>query len=229
MQELAVPNVYAWSRRQPDRKIYFNSYLLLSPQGNVAIDPLPLEPDDADQIGTLGGIAQIAVTNRDHVRDAATLRERFGARVVSSQAEAALLGIPVDRVVADGEELIAGAKVVALKHQKTAGEFAVHLPSSRTVLVGDAVIGTPAGSLSLLPDQKYESVTNAVLALRRLWSLQPEVLLVGDGTSLWSGATRAIGRLLLERAGIAANRINLDELEYQYFEAERRQISIARR
>jgi uncharacterized cupin superfamily protein len=57
-------------------------------------------------------------------------------------------------------------------------------------------------------------VQQAVLALRRVWALQPDMLLVGDGTSLWSGATRAIGKLLFERGGIAVNRINLDELRY---------------
>jgi uncharacterized cupin superfamily protein len=51
--------------------------------------------------------------------------------------------------------------------------------------------------------------------LRRIWALQPDVLLVGDGASIWSGATRAIGAALFARGGIAVNRINLDELVYE--------------
>ena len=217
MQELAIPNLYAWSRRQPDRNIHFNSYLFVMPAGNVAVDPLPLDQDEAEQISAFGGIAEIVITNRDHLRDTAKLRERFGARVVSSAAEAALLEIPLDRAVGDGEELFSGAKVVALEHQKTPGEFAIHLPARRAVVVGDAIIGAPAGKLSLLPEGKYADELSAVLALRRVWALQPDVLLVGDGTSLWSGATRAIGNLLFERCGIAVNRINLDELRYEHF------------
>jgi uncharacterized cupin superfamily protein/glyoxylase-like metal-dependent hydrolase (beta-lactamase superfamily II) len=217
MQQLAIPNLYTWSRRQPDRKMHFNSYLFVMHSGNVAVDPVPLEQDEAEQISALGGIAEIVITNRDHVRDSARLRERFGARVVTSALEAPLLEIPVDRVVRDGDEVFPGARVVALEHQKTPGEFAVHLPARRAVLVGDAIIGTPAGSLSLLPDEKYSDVLHAVLALRRVWALQPDVLLVGDGTPLWTGATRAIGNLLFERGGIAVNRINLDELQYEHF------------
>ncbi len=220
MQELAMSNVHMWSRWQPDRKMHFNSYLFVLPDGNVAIDPVPLDADDGERISALGGISEVVLTNRDHVRDAAALRERFGARVVSSANEAPLFDIPVDRVLRDGETVFAGATLVALEHQKTPGEFAIHLSAQRTVIVGDAIVGAPAGSLSLLPDEKYSNVQDAVLGLRRVWALQPDVLLVGDGTPLWSGATRAIGKLLFQRGGIAVNRINLDELRYDYWEGK---------
>jgi uncharacterized cupin superfamily protein len=215
MQTIAVPNAYTWSRWQPDRNMYFNSHLFVTPEGNVAVDPLPLEPADAEQIEVLGGIAWIAVTNRDHVRDAPSLRARFGARLATSQTEAPLLELSVDRTLADGEELFPGATVVALEHQKTPGEFAIHLSRQQALLVGDALIGAPAGALSLLPDAKYADRARAVLALRRLWSLQPEILLLGDGVSLWHDARGAIGALLLACGGIAVNRINLDELRYE--------------
>jgi uncharacterized cupin superfamily protein len=215
MQKLALPHAYSWSRWQPDRGMYFNSHLFVTEAGNVAVDPLPLEPGDADAIAALGGVGSIVVTNRDHLRDAAALRERFGAALATSQSEASLLGVAVDRLLADGEEVFPGATVVALEHQKTRGEFAIHLRKPGVVLVGDALIGAPVGALSILPDDRYEDVKGAILALRRLCALQPEILLVGDGTSLWSGATRAIGKLLFERGGIAVNCINLDELRFE--------------
>lgn len=211
MQKLALPGAYAWSRWQPDRGLYFNSHLFVVSSGNVAVDPLPLDSGDADAIAALGGVATIVVTNRDHLRDAAAMRERFGAGIATSRLEAPLLDCEIDRTLEDGEEPFEGAVVVALDRQKTPGEFALHLKKNSALLVGDALLGTPAGSLSLLPDEKYDD-EQSVLALRRVWALQPEVLLVGDGTSLWSGATQAIGKLLFERGGIAVNRINLDEL-----------------
>lgn len=215
MQTLALPNSFMWSRWQPDRGLPFNSHFFVMPTGNVAVDPLPLDASDAEHIAALGGIAEIVVTNRDHVRDAAALRGRFGARIVTSQSEASLLGIPVDRVLGDGESVFPGAVAVVLDCQKTPGEFALHFPKLKAVLVGDAVMGAPAGTLSLLPDEKYADVGRAALALRRLVALQPDVLLVGDGAPLWSGATRALGALIFARAGIAANRINLDELVFE--------------
>jgi uncharacterized cupin superfamily protein len=220
MQKLAIPNIYMWSRWQPDRNLWFNSHLFVTPEGNVAVDPLTLELSDAEHIAALGGVAWIVVTNRDHLRDALALRERFSARIATSQLEAPLLDAPVDRALVDGEELFAGARVIALAAQKTPGEFAIHVRKSATVLVGDALVGAPAGALSLLPDEKYADVTQAILALRRVWALQPEVLLLGDGASLWYGATRAIGDVLFARGGLAVNRINLDELAYEDVRSE---------
>jgi uncharacterized cupin superfamily protein len=220
MQQLALPNAYMWSRWQPDRKMYFNSHFFVVPEGNVVVDPVPLESDDAEEIEALGGVAWIVITNRDHRRDAVALRERFGARIVTSEREAPLLDIPLDRTLRDGEEVFPDAKTVLLSNQKTPGEFAIHLPRHKAVLVGDAIFGTPAGSLSLPADKMYEDMQRAVLSLRRLAALQPDVLLVGDGASLWSGATRAIEKLLHGRGGIAVNRINVDELEYETFDAK---------
>ena len=214
MQQLAIPGAFVWSRRQPDRNMYFNSHFFVVPGGNVAVDPLPLDADEAEQIAALGGVASIVITNRDHLRDAPALRERFGARLVTTEREAALLELPIDRLLHDNEEIFAGAFAILLANQKTPGEFALHLPRHRAVLVGDAIFGAPAGALSLPADRMYEDVHRAVLSLRRIAALQPDVLLVGDGTSLWSGATRAIEALVFARAGIAANRINIDELDY---------------
>ncbi len=115
----------------------------------------------------------------------------------------------------DGDEIFEGAFVLALQNQKTAGEFALHFPTQRMVLVGDAVIGSPAGALSLLPDQRYADVRAAALSLRRLLAVQPEILLLGDGASLYCGATKLLAALLRQRAGIGAYRINMDELRFE--------------
>lgn len=214
MQPLFLPGAFMWSRRQPDRQMNFNSYLFCTPEGNVAIDPLPLEADELGRVIALGGLSWIIITNRDHVRGAATLRERFGAQIAAADGEIQESGVPVDRVVLDGERLFPGACAVALYDQKSPGEFAIHLAEHQTLIVGDALIGAPAGELSLLPDERYDDVHQTILSLRKLWALQPKALLTCDGAPLFSGATRAIGKLLFERGGIAVNRINLDELHY---------------
>ncbi len=194
--------------------MYFNGHFFVLEGGNVAVDPVPPEQDDVEHMASLGGIAWIVVTNRDHLRDTIALRERFGAHVATSSKEAKALGTSVERILENDDEAFRGASVVALERQKTPGEFALHLAAFQTILVGDALIGTPAGALSLLSDACYADVKEAALALRVLWSLRPHALLVGDGSSLFSGATKAIGNVLFARAGLAANRINLDELRY---------------
>lgn len=221
MQRLGLTDAYQWSIRQPDRGIYFNSLLFVRERGNIAIDPLPLEPDQRRQVDGLGGIASIILTNRDHARAAVELRAAYGAKILASVEEAPLFGFPIDETFGDGAELFPGAFALALGDQKTPGEVAIHLPAEKTAIVGDAMIGTPAGALSLLADEKYADPQAAVLGLRRIWSCNVQTLLLGDGACIFGNADEAIGALLETRGGVAVNRINLDELSWEPFRGGR--------
>ncbi|MGZ3576250.1 MAG: cupin domain-containing protein [Vulcanimicrobiaceae bacterium] len=214
MQRLAVEGVHMWSAWQPDRQLFFNSFLIEHKDGNIAVDPLPLDDDQTRRVEAAGGVRSIVLTNRDHERGAAALRERFGARILAAQIEAPLFSVPIDATFAGGEEIASDVVAIALPHGKTPGEVALYLPRQSAVIAGDAIIGAPAGSLSLLPDEKLEDSAAFILNLRRLWSLRLEALLLADGQSVFSGADDAIGKLLETRGGIAVNRINLDELEW---------------
>ena len=87
MQQTVLAGVAMWSVWQPDRNLYFNSFFVASPDGNVAIDPLPISDADADDIAARGGLTWVLVTNRDHERDARAVAAKirreprlFGAR-----------------------------------------------------------------------------------------------------------------------------------------------------
>jgi uncharacterized cupin superfamily protein len=190
-----------WSAWQPDRGMNFNSYLFERDGGCVAIDPLPLDEQSIDVLRGLGGVHTIIVTNPDHIRGSAALREHFNARVVDT--------------FADGEELFAGAYAVAIPCGKT-DEIAVHLPAAKAAVVGDAIIGSPAGGLSLLPDSKLRDPQGLVFALRKLWALQLNSLLLCDGQPIFSGADDALGVLLESRAGAEIYRINADEVQFTF-------------
>src|SRR5579864_5324011 len=96
-----IAGAWMWSAWQPDRGLAFNSYLFERDGGFVAVDPLPLDESSVEEIARRGGVHTIVVTNRDHERDARALRERFGARLMASAAEANLLGIAVDATFHD--------------------------------------------------------------------------------------------------------------------------------
>jgi uncharacterized cupin superfamily protein len=214
MQQTVVPGVSMWSVWQPDRNLYFNSFFVRVPGGNLAIDPLPLPDADLAEIESAGGLAWIAITNRDHERDARALAARFGAHVAASELDAPLLNAPVDRTLRDGDELC-GARVVALAGFKTPGEFALHFPQTRTVVVGDALWGMPAGALTLMKDEKLADPPRAVLSLRRLRALAPEHLLTGDGACVFGDAHRVLWRALEARCDAYVNRINRDEVAWR--------------
>jgi uncharacterized cupin superfamily protein/glyoxylase-like metal-dependent hydrolase (beta-lactamase superfamily II) len=213
VQALAVPGFYAWSQWQPGRNIYFSSHFWKREGGNVVFDPLPLDDADAREIEALGGVATILLTNRDHERAAAAMRDRFGARILCSRREAGLFELRVDETF--DRQVLPGISAIPLDGAKTPGEVAFLMAESGVAVVGDAIIGAPAGALSFMPDDKIGDPVALALSLRHLWLPWTRTLLLGDGASLFAGVDEALGALLEARGGPAVNRINLDELEYE--------------
>lgn len=199
-----------WSVWQPDRNLYFNSFFVATADGNFAIDPLPLDAAGIAEIEAAGGLAWVIVTNRDHERAARPLAARFGAKLAASALDAPELGGPVDRALEPGDELL-GATIMPLEGLKTAGEIALHLESRRTVVLGDALWGDPAGSLRLMPDAKLADPSTATLSLRRVAALRPEHLLLGDGACIFGDATRALWACLEARTDAYVNKIDIAE------------------
>src|SRR5579864_6593268 len=145
MQTLAIPGVSMWSVWQPDRKVFFNSYFVVRPEGNVVVDPLALSEDDAREIEAAGGVALAIVTNRDHERRSSDVIQRFGAKLAASVDDAPLLQSRVDKTLREGDEPFAGARVIAFEGMKSPGEIALHLRAHDAAIVGDALWGEPAG------------------------------------------------------------------------------------
>lgn len=218
MQQSVVPGIAMWSVWQPDRNLYFNSFFVESPTGNVAIDPLALDDGDAREITARGGLAWIAITNRDHERDARAVAAHFGAKLAASAADAASLAGPVDCELRDGDTF-GEATVVALDGFKTPGEIALYYPGRATVVLGDALWGSPAGALRLMPDEKLADPLAATLALRRIAALRPQHLLVGDGACIFGDATRALWSALDARAVPGLRRVNRDEAVWRTWDS----------
>src|SRR5215469_1520316 len=228
VQPLSIPGTFMWSVWQPDRNVFFNSHFLVRKGGNIAVDPLAWTPEDGTHMLERGGITWLVLTNRDHERRSRDLAKVFGAKICASERDAPLLSGPVDQVLCEGgrpfvqhdapqEEAFAGIRVVELEGLKSPGEIALHLPEHKAAIVGDALWGDPAGSLRLLADEKLLDPVKAVLSLRKLWALQLEALLVGDGMSILHGADGAIGRYLESRRDVYVNRINIDEAPAESF------------
>ena len=213
MQKLFIDDMYMWSVWQPDRNLFFNSFFIRRPTGNVVVDPLFWHPDDEQQMAALGGVALIIVTNRDHQRHSRELAQEFGAKIAASEKDAPLLSGPVDQLLHDGDHPFDGADVIALDGLKSPGEIAISLRGSRAAIVGDALWGDPAGAVRLLPDEKLMNPGAAVLSLRRLWGLRLQTLLVGDGACIFGDADRTIGDYLQLRADVYVNRVNVDEVK----------------
>ncbi len=200
LEPLSIPDAYVWSQRQQGGSLLSNSYYFSAEAGNTVIDPQPFDESAHRQFETLGGIAKILATTARYDRDSQALAERYGAAIV--------------REPRDQEEVAPGMIAIMLHDQRSEREFAVSIPACRTVVVGDSILGTPAGSLSLHADREYADVRKAALGLRRILRTNPQTLLVGLGQSILSGAYAAVYRLLYARAGAEVHRINVEELDF---------------
>lgn len=190
-----LPGIWQWSWFSQEKQLDFNGHLLSIGEHRVLIDPPLLTAEDMAQVKKGGQVDYILLTNRDHEREAAAYQREFGCQLMLSDADAPQMTIKADKTYKDGELLPGGIWVIHLKDQKSPGESAMFIQQGRGILiVGDALIGKPPGSLAMLSTEKYADAGRAREGLRRLLKYNFDTILVGDGTSILSGAKQAVER-----------------------------------
>ena len=161
------------------------------------VDPAPLASHEISQIRQGGQVDYIIITNRDHVREADTYKKEFDCQVFVPEKDASEITVQYDKTFADGELLPGGIWAVHLRDQKSPGECALFLQQGDgTFIIGDALIGKPPGTVSLLPVQKYADINKAREGLQRLLKYKFNALLVGDGASILRGAKQVVEQAL---------------------------------
>ena len=205
MQQL-LDGVFVWSRPSPAHGYPFNGHLLRFAAGPgetgaagetlVCVDPG--EPDP-HELGELAAARphRIVLTNRNHVRAASLVRERTGAKVAVHPLDAARArenGAPIDELLTVPGR-IGPLEIVAVPG-KSPGEIALYWPARRLLLVGDAIIGNPAGRCALLRPQVVDDMDTLRRSVRALLALDFDTLLVGDGAPILTGAKQAVAALV---------------------------------
>ena len=198
MKRLHLPHLFGWSVFNQDRNIDFHSTVWVHPEGNVAIDPLPLSDHDKAHLRELGGVAWIVITNSDHVRDSIRLAQITGAQLVGPSQEANHFPVECTRWLTDGDEVVPGLSVLELEGSKTPGELALLLNGS-TLITGDLIRAHAGGALCFLPEEKLSNKRKAIASLQRLVLLpELEALLPGDGWPVFRDAKLLLQELLMK-------------------------------
>ncbi len=191
-----LPGIWQWSWFSEEKQLDFNGHFLTVGEHKILIDPPPMTGAASSVILRNGPVDYIIVTNRDHARESAKYQEEFHCQLYVPEADAPQMDLKPTKTFKDGELLTGGIWVIQLKDQKSPGESALFIQQGKGVLiVGDALIGKPAGSVSLLPAEKYVDVTKAQEGLRRLLKYNFDSLLVGDGASILTDAKQAVERV----------------------------------
>jgi glyoxylase-like metal-dependent hydrolase (beta-lactamase superfamily II) len=198
MKEI-VPGIFTWSWFSEPRQLDFNGFYVQQAGETILIDPPPCSDADIEEMERRGRPGTIVLTNVHHGRHSRALATRFDAQVLIHAADAAGVDAPVSGSFTDGATLPGGLQAVWVPASKSPGETAVHVPTAQTLIVGDALIGKPAGEVSLLPDDKFADVKQARAGIRRLLQIPFEALLVGDGACIPLGGPAAIRRFLARR------------------------------
>ena len=201
---LRIPNAFL-ATDASSSAVAATEFLFLTADGDVLVDPLPLDTS-ARNLDERGGPARIVVMTRDRIGAAREIAGRYGASIVDAPEH--------------GEALAPGMTAIRLRDQSDPNAFAIALHEHRTVVAGAPLMGVPAGALSLRETTDGDAA-RAALGLRRILREDPETLLLSSGYSLFTGAYAALYRLLHETAGAEIHRINVDELDFRRGQAER--------
>ena len=193
MREI-LPGLFTWPWFSQRHGYDFNGYLVAD--GGVCIDPVEM---DEGVLGELAekGVSRIVLTNRNHFRAAARVKERTGAPIAIHHADAQFArekGTPIDADLAYGARV--GPFTVVDAHGKSPGEIALHWPERRLLVVGDACVGKTPGECALLPDAVLDDKPALCASLRRLAALDFDALLLGDGHPVLEGGRQALLRLV---------------------------------
>ncbi len=190
-----MDGVWRWSVWNAPRKLWFNGHLVRSADILVAIDPVEVSDEVAAAIAAIGTPAVIVITNRDHARAAAACAARWGATITVPRADAPAIDLAAERLLDPGDAVADELVAVAVADAKTAGETALWWPQRRTLILGDAAIGRPAGALTMLPDDKLPDVARARAGVAALAELGVDVVLVGDGEDILAQGSSALWAL----------------------------------
>ncbi len=192
-----LPGIWQWSWFSDEKQLDFNGLFLAVGEHKIVIDPPPMTAEASTDIRRQGALDYIIVTNRDHLREAATYQAEFRCQLQVPEADASQMDVKPTKTYKDGELLPGGIWAIHLKDQKSPGESALYIQQGKGVLiVGDALIGKPPGAVSVLPSERYGDVTKAKEGLRRLLKYNFDSILVGDGASIIFGAKQAVEHAL---------------------------------
>lgn len=178
-------DIYQWSVFSEDKQLDFNGLWVHTPDGDsVIVDPPPCADDITEAIRELGVPVLIILTNKDHRRNAPRVRDLFSAPICIHELDAPLVSCDVDSTFSDDEVLAGVFEVIRVPDSKSPGESALYWRDRKLLILGDALIGKPAGSLSMLPDAKFADPAAARAGVAKLAELDVETVLVGDGVSI---------------------------------------------
>jgi glyoxylase-like metal-dependent hydrolase (beta-lactamase superfamily II) len=157
----------------------------------TVVDPIALPAPYRTQLDSLGRVANIVVTNANHLRD--TLNFSYSASIFApSELNAELT---LNHALSDGLQV---GPFRAIKIDGAAdGEFALYHPDGGgTVIIGDALINFGPHGFDLLPQKYCSNQKRMIRSLRRLLDFDFNRLFFAHGNPIVTRARERLASLL---------------------------------
>jgi hypothetical protein len=177
------PGLWCWQAYEPAVKCDLSACAVETPDGIVLVDPFPF----AEPL-PFGKPAAIFLTNGNHARCAADVRERLGVPVFAPRAAQPELGIAID-----GEPALGGVRVIEIPG---AGPGEVAYLFGRVLCLGDAVINLADHGFALLPEKYRTEPAKLRDSLRKLLSLDFNILTFAHGVPILEDAHHRLSKLI---------------------------------
>jgi hypothetical protein len=192
-------NIWMWSDFNEEKGLFFNGFALQTPRGLTLIDPPAAHDRIFCQLEEIACPREVLLTNADHERESHAFRTHYNIPVRIHHRDAHRLFHKPDDTFEDDAFLSDGLKVLGLRHQKSPGECLFYFAEGLALVVGDALIGKPAGQLSQLPADRYPDITAAFGELQQVlgdFSEPFNKLLLGDGEPVLKEAAETLKAFL---------------------------------
>ncbi len=174
--------LWCWQAYEPAVKCDLSACAVATPDGVVMVDPFPFaEPLPFVPVA-------VFLTNGNHARCADAVRQRYNIPVFAP-ADASL------EIAVDGEPSMSGVQVQVLR-VPGAGPGEVAYLFGRTLCLGDAVIHLESHGFALLPEKYCTEPGILRDSLRKLLSMEFDILTFAHGAPITQDARTRLTQLI---------------------------------
>ena len=184
-----------WQGYDPASKVDLSAHALLTVEGWIFIDPIPLRDEALEELRGADRVAAIVLTNGNHERATAGFKKSSDAPVFAHAAAQPVLSIEADHWIEDGGQ-VCGLSAIHLPGF-VPGEMALHdAAAGGLMMMGDALINLESTSFSLLPDKYCDAPKVARKSVEKLLQFPFELMTFAHGLPIIAGASRRLQQLL---------------------------------
>ena len=185
------PGLFHWQGYEPEVKCDCSSTAIVTPDGLIFIDPIPLVKEALEELvaKSFSAPAAVVLTSGNHQRESLVHAKKFGIPIFAP-ADAGD-DILADQLFSVGDP-VAGMESIALPGFGPGETAFLH---DGVLILGDALINLEPEALRLLPEKYCLDKKAAHRSLEVLKLLKPEIICFAHGNPIIQDASRRLNAL----------------------------------